>query len=135
MARRRDLTPPEVVGPDGLRDIAARLGAEISRDRPDGVVLIGVLKGAAVFLADLARRARCPVGAQEFETLFGNPGGDWLVMTFASANQRGAQIEMFRAARLWGGEYSTEQRFQLAERQRLHRLVRIRMMLHTEARV
>ena len=32
-----------------------RLGAEIARDHPDGVVLVGVLKGALIFLADLAR--------------------------------------------------------------------------------
>lgn len=32
-----------------------RLGAEISREHPDGVVLVGVLKGALIFLADLVR--------------------------------------------------------------------------------
>ena len=32
-----------------------RLGAEIAADHPDGVVLVGVLKGALIFLADLAR--------------------------------------------------------------------------------
>ena len=32
-----------------------RLGREIARDHPDGVVLVGVLKGALLFLADLAR--------------------------------------------------------------------------------
>jgi hypoxanthine phosphoribosyltransferase len=32
-----------------------RLGAEIERDHPDGVLLIGVLKGALIFVADLAR--------------------------------------------------------------------------------
>src|SRR5204862_8203407 len=32
-----------------------RLGHEIARDHPDGVVLVGVLKGALIFLADLAR--------------------------------------------------------------------------------
>jgi hypoxanthine phosphoribosyltransferase len=32
-----------------------RLAGEIARDHPDGVVLVGVLKGALVFLADLAR--------------------------------------------------------------------------------
>ncbi|MFN8036192.1 MAG: phosphoribosyltransferase family protein [Acidimicrobiia bacterium] len=32
-----------------------RLGAEITRDHPDGVVLVGVLKGALVLTADLAR--------------------------------------------------------------------------------
>ena len=40
------------------RAIAARVGriaGRISADHPDGVVLVGVLKGALVFLADLAR--------------------------------------------------------------------------------
>jgi hypoxanthine phosphoribosyltransferase len=32
-----------------------RLGAEIARDHPDGVLLVGVLKGALIFLADLVR--------------------------------------------------------------------------------
>ena len=32
-----------------------RLAAEIESDHPDGVVLIGVLKGALLFVADLAR--------------------------------------------------------------------------------
>jgi hypoxanthine phosphoribosyltransferase len=32
-----------------------RLGAEIEADHPDGVVLVGVLKGALLFVADLAR--------------------------------------------------------------------------------
>jgi hypoxanthine phosphoribosyltransferase len=39
-------------------DLAAqvrRLGAEIERDHPRGVVLVGVLKGALLFTADLAR--------------------------------------------------------------------------------
>jgi hypoxanthine phosphoribosyltransferase len=38
-----------------LRATVERLGAEISADHPDGVVLIGVLKGSLIFLADLAR--------------------------------------------------------------------------------
>jgi hypoxanthine phosphoribosyltransferase len=32
-----------------------RLGAEIARDHPDGVLLVGVLMGSLIFLADLAR--------------------------------------------------------------------------------
>jgi hypoxanthine phosphoribosyltransferase len=32
-----------------------RLGAEIAADHPDGVVLVGVLKGALIFFADLVR--------------------------------------------------------------------------------
>jgi hypoxanthine phosphoribosyltransferase len=35
-----------------------RLGAEIAADHPDGVVLVGVLKGALIFLSDLARAVR-----------------------------------------------------------------------------
>jgi hypoxanthine phosphoribosyltransferase len=38
-----------------LRDCVARVANEIQRDHPDGVVLVGVLKGALIFLADLAR--------------------------------------------------------------------------------
>ncbi len=42
-------------------DLAARvdrLGREIEADHPDGVLLVGVLKGALIFLADLARAIR-----------------------------------------------------------------------------
>jgi hypoxanthine phosphoribosyltransferase len=38
-----------------LAERVNRLGGEIARDHPDGVVLVGVLKGALVFFADLAR--------------------------------------------------------------------------------
>jgi len=38
-----------------LAEHVGRLGQEISRDHPDGLVLIGVLKGALIFLADLVR--------------------------------------------------------------------------------
>lgn len=38
-----------------LRRAIERLGGEIERDFSDGVVLVGVLKGALIFLADLAR--------------------------------------------------------------------------------
>jgi hypoxanthine phosphoribosyltransferase len=38
-----------------LAVIVHRLGAAVEEDHPDGVVLIGVLKGALVFLADLVR--------------------------------------------------------------------------------
>jgi hypoxanthine phosphoribosyltransferase len=40
---------------DAVATHVARLGAEIERDHPDGVVLVGVLKGALIFVADLAR--------------------------------------------------------------------------------
>jgi hypoxanthine phosphoribosyltransferase len=42
----------------GASDIAAavsRIGAEIAADHPDGVMLVGVLKGSYCFVADLAR--------------------------------------------------------------------------------
>jgi hypoxanthine phosphoribosyltransferase len=35
-----------------------RIGREIAHDHPDGVVLVGVLKGALIFLADLSRAIR-----------------------------------------------------------------------------
>jgi len=44
-----------VLDADAVAAHVARLGEEIERDHPDGVVLIGVLKGALIFLADLAR--------------------------------------------------------------------------------
>jgi len=46
---------PVVLDAETLRGHVARLGAEIARDHPDGVVLVGVLKGALIFLSDLAR--------------------------------------------------------------------------------
>lgn len=40
--------------------IARRLGREISRDYPDGVVLVALLKGSICFLADLVRQLPGP---------------------------------------------------------------------------
>ena len=40
---------------DAVAAQVRRLAAEIERDHPDGVVLVGVLKGALLFVADLAR--------------------------------------------------------------------------------
>jgi hypoxanthine phosphoribosyltransferase len=45
-----------VLGPDELRTTVARLAGEVSEAYADGVVLVGVLKGGVVFLADLIRR-------------------------------------------------------------------------------
>lgn len=41
-----------------LRSLVDRLGEEIAHDHPEGVVLVGVLKGSLIFLADLARAIR-----------------------------------------------------------------------------
>jgi hypoxanthine phosphoribosyltransferase len=46
---------PILLDPDELRALLRRIGEEIAHDHPDGVVLVGVLKGALLFLADLAR--------------------------------------------------------------------------------
>ena len=51
-----ELAPPRTLLAED--DIARRvrdLGARIAADHPDGVVLVGVLKGALIFLADLVR--------------------------------------------------------------------------------
>jgi hypoxanthine phosphoribosyltransferase len=53
--------PRPVLSEGQLRETVDRLGAEIARDHPDGVVLIGVLKGALPFLADLVRAIDRPV--------------------------------------------------------------------------
>jgi hypoxanthine phosphoribosyltransferase len=45
----------QLIGPDSLRTAVARLGAEVSAAYPGGVLLVGVLKGSVIFLADLAR--------------------------------------------------------------------------------
>jgi hypoxanthine phosphoribosyltransferase len=44
-----------VLGRVGLAERVQRLGDSIALDHPDGVVLVGVLKGALVFIADLVR--------------------------------------------------------------------------------
>ena len=43
---------------DEIAQCVERLAREIEADHPDGVVLVGVLKGALLFLADLARAIR-----------------------------------------------------------------------------
>ncbi len=53
------LPPPRVLLDEAaLRQRVADLAGRIAADHPDGVVLVGVLKGALVFLADLARAIR-----------------------------------------------------------------------------
>jgi hypoxanthine phosphoribosyltransferase len=47
--------PPTVLDRGAIAEHVDRLGREIAADHPDGVVLVGVLKGALIFLADLAR--------------------------------------------------------------------------------
>jgi hypoxanthine phosphoribosyltransferase len=50
-----DARPRTLASRDDLGRAVARLGAEISRDHPQGVVLVGVLTGVYCFLADLMR--------------------------------------------------------------------------------
>jgi hypoxanthine phosphoribosyltransferase len=47
-----------MLGAEELQEHVTRLGAEIAADHPGGVVLVGVLKGALIFLSDLARAIR-----------------------------------------------------------------------------
>lgn len=47
-----------LVGRGELAALARRLGRAVAADHPDGVVLVGVLKGALIFLSDLAREVR-----------------------------------------------------------------------------
>jgi hypoxanthine phosphoribosyltransferase len=52
------LLPETLLDEAEIRKCVDRLAGEISADHPDGVVLVGVLKGASIFLADLARAIR-----------------------------------------------------------------------------
>ena len=51
---------PTWMGPEALSETVTRLAADIDRDRPGGVVLVGVLKGSVFFLADLVRALSVP---------------------------------------------------------------------------
>jgi hypoxanthine phosphoribosyltransferase len=44
-----------LLDPPAIAQHVRRLGREIAEDHPDGVVLVGVLKGALIFVADLVR--------------------------------------------------------------------------------
>ena len=50
-----------VIGADELQAGVTRLAAEIAADHPEGVVLVAVLKGSVMFLADLVRQMDVPV--------------------------------------------------------------------------
>jgi len=49
------VTASVLLDSEAIEHQVRRLAGEITRDHPDGVVLVGVLKGALIFLADLAR--------------------------------------------------------------------------------
>jgi hypoxanthine phosphoribosyltransferase len=56
---------PEVAGrtllsPEQLQEIVERFGRAITVDHPDGIVLVGILKGSVCFVADLARTIAAP---------------------------------------------------------------------------
>lgn len=52
---------PDLFSAEAIRDAVRRVGAEISRDHPDGVLMVSVLKGSVMFLADLVRAVDVPV--------------------------------------------------------------------------
>ena len=56
--RARDARWSPLLSRSDLESRVARLAREIEADHPDGVLLVGVLKGALIFLADLARAIR-----------------------------------------------------------------------------
>ena len=58
MTERHAPHPETILDEAALAECAERLGRAITADHPGGVVLVGVLKGALVFLADLVRQIR-----------------------------------------------------------------------------
>lgn len=59
MSRPKD-SVRTLLDPTELAAIARRLGGELTRDYPDGVVLVALLKGSVCFLADLVREMPGP---------------------------------------------------------------------------
>jgi hypoxanthine phosphoribosyltransferase len=52
--------PELLAGPEELDRHVRALAAAISADHPEGVTLVGVLKGSVIFLSDLARHVTVP---------------------------------------------------------------------------
>ncbi len=51
-----------IIDENHLKDRVTELGAEITRDyQGESILLVGILKGAVIFMADLARAIRCPI--------------------------------------------------------------------------
>ena len=72
-----------VIGEGDLRRRVRELGAEISRDYADRMpVLVAVLKGSFVFLADLARAITVPVNL------------DFMAITRYGAGTRGGAVRI-----------------------------------------
>lgn len=58
MTARPEVAPEILLDEAALDERATQLAAAIADDHPEGVIFVGVLKGALVFLADLVRRVR-----------------------------------------------------------------------------
>lgn len=79
-------SPVEVVPPEVIAARIKDVGERITRDFPDGdLVLVGMLKGAAVFLADLLRAIARPVRV-ELVTVArqGAPRGEVIELSYAT---------------------------------------------------
>jgi hypoxanthine phosphoribosyltransferase len=53
-----DVAPAVLLERSAIDQHVRRLADEIARDHPSGVLLVGILKGALIFLSDLARAIR-----------------------------------------------------------------------------
>ncbi len=58
-----------------LAEAVRRLGAQISKDHPDGIVLVGILKGSLCLVADLARQLTVPCSIDFLALSAYVPGG------------------------------------------------------------
>ena len=76
------MTAPILLSHDEIQAGVRRLGAELSAAYDDGVVLVGLLKGSVVFLADLVR------------TMTINPLVDFLAITSYSEDSGRVRIAM-----------------------------------------
>lgn len=86
----------ELISAERISERVREMGAEIERDYADcdDVVLIGMLRGSAVFLADLMRCIDLPlrvgfVGIHRYE---GTTGGDLRMSADVTDNVKGADV-------------------------------------------
>jgi hypoxanthine phosphoribosyltransferase len=79
-----------LISRDRIRERVAAIGQQIDRDHPDGsLVILGVLKGSFVFLADLARAISRPVrveflGVQSYGNAKGSSGAVQITLDLTS---------------------------------------------------
>ena len=107
----------------------ARYDLAAAEDDVDVVLLV------AVELLEGIGAEEAAVGAHELVAMLADPVGDGLVVALASADERGAEVEVLRLFRLRGRERFVEELAELAGRKRGNGASGFRVVLHAGAGV